>query len=245
MALPTTRDEFKMYILRRLGAPVLEINVDDDQLDDRVEDALKYYYDYHFDGTEKQYYKHLITEDDKTNKYITLPDNIIGAVRIFPPSSMASSGMFSIQYQIALNDLYTLTSQSMVPFYMTMQHLQLLEQMFVGEKPIRYNRHRNQLHVDMNWEIVNEGSYIVVEAYQIVDPEVYPDVWSDRWLLRYATAMVKQQWGQNLSKFVGMQLPGGIQFNAERILSDAQAELALLESEMINSYSLPVHDMFG
>jgi hypothetical protein len=245
MALPTTRDEFKIYVLRRLGAPVIEINVDDDQLDDRIDDALKYYYDYHFDGTEKIYYKHQVTSQDKANKYITLPENIIGAIRIFSPSTMSSSGMFSVQYQIALNDLYTLTSQSLVPFYMTMQHLQLLEQLLVGEKPIRYNRHRNQLHVDMNWDIIDEGKWILVEAYQIVDPETYPDVWSDRWLLRYATAMVARQWGQNLSKFVGMQLPGGIQFNGERILSDAQSELAMLESEMINSYSLPIHDMMG
>lgn len=245
MALPTTRDEFKDYCLRRLGAPVLKINVADEQVDDRVDEALTYYWDYHFDGTEKIYYKHLITAKDKTNKYITLPENIIGAVRIFNPSNMISGGMFSLQYQIALNDLYSLTSQTMLPYYMAVQHVQFLEQILNGEKPIRYNRHRNILHVDMNWDNLDNGKYLVVEAYQVVDPEVYQDVWKDRWLLRYACALIKQQWGQNLSKFIGMQLPGGMQFNGERILSDAQSEIALLENEMISSYSLPVTDMMG
>lgn len=245
MALPTTRDEFKKYILRRLGAPVIEINIDDDQIEDRIDDALQMYWDYHFDGTEKLYYKHQITEQDVQNKYIELPENIIGAVRIFNPSNAISSGMFSIQYQIALNDLYTLTSQSMLPYYMAMQSVQFLEQMLVGEKPIRYNRNRNILHIDMNWQGVVVGNWLLVEAYEVVDPEEYPDVWKDRWLLRYATALVQRQWGQHLSKFVGMQLPGGVQFNGERILSDAQAEIALLEQEMINDYSLPPQDMIG
>jgi len=244
--IPTNREEFKEYCLRRLGKPVININVDPDQIDDRLDYSLKYYYDYHFDGSELTYYKHQLTQQDIDNKYITLPENIMGVVSIFDiGSSLTAGGIFNIQYQIALNDLYTLTSQSILPYYMAMQNVRLLQEILVGKQPIRYNRHRNILHIDMNWDKVTAGQFLVVEAYQVVDPEVYQDVWSDRWLQRYATAQIKQQWGQNLTKFVGVQLPGGVQFNGERILEEANQEIRDLEAEMINSYSLPVSDMMG
>ena len=246
MAVPTTRDGFKDYCLRKLGSPVIEINVDDEQVDDRVDEALRYYYDYHFDGSEKLYYKHQITETDKTNKYIELPENIMGVVTIFPVGQgMNTNNMFNIRYQIALNDLYTLTSQSMVPFYMAMQHMRTLEELLVGQQPLRYNRHRNILHIDMDWDRTSVGEYLVVEAYEIVDPEVYNDVWNDRWLQRYATALIGQQWGSNLTKFTGMTLPGNVQFNGDTILQRYSEEIKTLEDEMINTYSLPVSDMVG
>ncbi len=246
MAIPTTKDQFKEYCLRRLGKPVIEINVDDDQVDDRIDDALRYYWDYHFDGTDKVYYKHLITEEDRQNKYITVPDNIIGAINIFPIAdpSIRSDDMFNIRYQIALNDLYTLTAVSMVPYYMVMEHLSLIAEMLVGKQLIRYNRHKNRLYVDTDWgSIINQ--YLLVEAYEIVDPTTYADVWKDQWLMRYATALIKRQWGSNLTKFTGMQLPGGLTFNGEKIYNDAVAEITDLEDKMISSYSLPVLDMIG
>ena len=247
MAIPTSRDEFKEYCLRKLGKPVLEINVDDDQIDDRVDESLKYYYDYHFDGSEKIYYKHLITEQDKVNKYITLPENIIGAVKIFPIGDpvVGHQDLFNIRYQIALNDLYTLTSVSLIPFYMTMQHLALIQQIIVGQKPIRYNRHTNRLYVDMDWNVHTGATYLLVEAYMVVDPEVFTDAWGDRWLQEYCTAKIKYQWGTNLTKFTGLELPGGVKFNGEKILDDAKQEIDKLEQEMISSYSLPVSDMIG
>jgi hypothetical protein len=246
MATPTTKDQFKEYCLRALGKPVIEINVDDDQVDDRIDDALKYYWDYHFDGSEKTYYKYQITDADKANKYITMPENIIGAINLFPiGQGLNTNNLFNIRYQIALNDLYTLTSVSMVPYYMALTHIQFLEQMLVGQQPIRYNRNVNRLHIDMDWQIINTGDFIVVEAYQIVDPATYVDVWKDRWLIRYATCLIKQQWGANLTKFVGMTLPGGIKFNGEKIYNDATSERAELEKEMVYSYSLPVTDMIG
>lgn len=246
MSVPTTRDEFKEYILRRLGKPVIEINVDDDQVDDRIDEALKYYYDYHFDGTEKIYYKHQITQTDKDNKYITLPNNIIGAVTIFPiGQALNTNNLFNIRYQIALNDLYTLTSVSMVPYYMALTHVQFLEQFLVGQQPLRYNRHVNKIYIDMDWNIISTGDHILVEAYQVVNPETYNDVWSDRWLMRYCYALVKMQWGNNLKKFEGMQMPGGLKFNGQKIFDEALAERDELEKEMIYSYSLPVTDMIG
>lgn len=242
----SSREEFKEYCLRKLGKPVLEINVDDDQVEDRIDEALKYYWDYHFDGTEKVYYKHQFTAQDIANKYITMPQNIIGAINIFDIGDyIATNNIFNIRYQIALNDLYTLTYQSMVPYYMAFQHIQLLEQLLVGKQPIRYNRNTNKLYIDVNWEKVIEGQYLVVEAYQIVDPAEYNDVWNDRWLQRYATQLIKKQWGTNLIKFTGMQLPGGVQFNGEKIYNDAHEDLEKMEEEMILKYSLPVADLIG
>lgn len=246
MAIPTTRAAFKENCLRRLGKPVVEINVDDDQTEDRIDEALRYYWDYHFDGSEKVYYKYQITPTDRANKYITMPDNIIGAVNIFPiGQALNTNNLFNIRYQIALNDLYTLTSVSMVPYYMALTHVQFLEQFLVGQQPLRYNRHMNRLYIDMDWNIINDGDYIIVEAYQVVDPETYTDAWGDRWLLRYAACLIKQQWGTNLKKFQGMQLPGGLTFNGQQIYDEATQEREELEHEMINSYSLPVTDMIG
>lgn len=246
MSIPTSRATFKEYCLRTLGKPVIEINVDDDQIDDRIDEALKYYWDYHFDGSEKIYYKYQVTQQTKTDRYITMPENVIGVINLFPVGqALNTNNLFNIRYQIALNDLYTLTSVSMVPYYMALQHVQFLEQMLVGQQPIRYNRHMNRLYVDMDWNILNVDDYIIAEAYQIVDPDVYTDAWSDRWLLRYATCLIKQQWGNNLKKFQGLQLPGGVQFNGQTIYDEAIAERKELENEMITSYSLPVTDFIG
>jgi hypothetical protein len=246
MALPTTREGFKQYCLRSLGAPVIEINVDEDQVDDRVDEALSYYADYHFDGNHKIYFKYQVTAQTKIDRYVPMPENVIGVINLFPiGQALNTNNLFNIRYQIALNDLYTLTSVSMVPYYMAMTHVQFLEQMLVGQQPIRYNRHMNRLYVDMDWNIINEGDYIIAEAYEVVDPAQFQDVWKDRWLLRYATCLIKQQWGSNLKKFSGMQLPGGIMFNGQQIYDEATLERRELEQEMITSYSLPVTDLIG
>jgi len=247
MATPTTKAEFKEYCLRKLGKPVIEINVDDDQVDDRIDEAIRYWYDYHFDGSDRVYYKHQVTETDVANKYITLPENIIGAVRIFQigDPSIRADDMFNIRYQIALNDLYTLTNVSLVPYYMVMEHLALITELLVGQQPIRYARHKDRLYVDMDWNTIPIGSYLLVDAYEVVNPETWTDAWNDRWLQNYATALIKRQWGSNLTKFTGMQLPGGVQFNGEKIYDDATEEIRRMEDEMISSYSLPVLDMIG
>ena len=246
MALPNSRATFKDNCLRRLGAPVIEINASDEQIDDRIDEALSYYADYHFDGTEKQYYKHQITNQNKTDGYITLPDNIIGVVNLFPiGEGLNTNNLFNIRYQIALNDLYTLTNVSLVPYYMAMQHISTLEEILVGQQPIRYNRHRNRLHIDVDWNKVNVDEYVIVEAYQVVDPDTFTEVWKDRWLLQYCTALIKRQWGTNLKKFTGMMMPGGIQFNGQQIYDEAIEEIRLLEQDMITSYSLPISDLVG
>lgn len=326
MAIPASRSEFKEYCLRALGKPVIEINVDDDQVEDRIDQAIKYYWDYHFDGTEKIYYKHQVVGNERDGavksvnvisggtlysnsdtlsitsarggtgatftiktyangtiqtvtptvygaRYsntdtvtvttstgsganlaiitgdgsITLPENIIGVVRLFSIAdpSIRSDDLFNIRYQIALNDLYTLTSISMIPYYMTMTNLGIIAEMLVGQQPIRYNRHRDKVYLDMDWGSVAAGEYLLIEAYQIVDPDEYTDMWGDRWLATYATQLIKRQWGNNLKKFNNMQLPGGVTFNGQQIYNEAQEDIEKLEREMINSYSLPVSDMIG
>jgi hypothetical protein len=246
MAEPTTRSEFQESCLRRLGKPVVEINVDDDQVSDRIDESLRYFWDYHFDGASQTHYKHQVSQADKDNKYITVPENIIGAVKIFDlGSALGTNNLFNIRYQIALNDLYTLTSVQMTPYVMAMQHIQFLEHILVGRQPMRYNRHINRIYLDMNWDRLTVGEYLIVEAYQIVDPDVYGDVWKDRWLARYASCLIKQQWGTNLKKFEGMRMPGGLAFNGQQIYNEATEEREKLEQEMIYTYSLPVTDMIG
>lgn len=246
MAQPTTREEFKEWCLRKLGKPVIEINVDQDQASDRIDEALSYYWDYHFDGAEKIFFKHQITQDDIDNGWITIPENIIGVVNLFDiGDSLSTNNMFNIRYQFALNEIYDLSNYSMVNYYQAMQYIQFLEEMLVGKQPIRYNRHVNKLHIDMDWKKVNVGHYVIAECYKAVDPTVYADVWKDRWLQNYATAKIKYQWGSNLTKFEGMQLPGGVTFNGTKIMDDALQEIQTLEQDMITSYSLPVHDLIG
>lgn len=247
MAIPNSRETFKEHCLRRLGKGVIDINVSDEQVDDRIDQAIIYYQDYHFDGVQKTFLKHVVTADDKTNGYISISDNnIIGIVDIFDIGDATSTNnLFNIRYQIALNDLYDLSRYDLVPFYMNFQNIRFIEEILIGKQPLRFNRHTNQLHIDMDWEKLNVGDYLVAHVYSKYDPDTYTDMWGDRWLAEYCTALIQVQWGQNLTKFVGMQLPGGVQFNGEAILSQGLEAKNKLQEEMISSYSLPVHDMTG
>lgn len=246
MALPSTRETFKQYCLRQLGKPVIDINVSDDQCEDRIDDALQYYRDYHFDGTEKVFLKKTLTADDITNMYLDLDASIIGVVNMFDiGDSVNTNNIFNLKYQISLNDIFDASDVTMLGFYQAFAHIALLEELLVGQQPLRFNRHKNRVHVDMNWDKVIAGEILIFEAYQVVDPAANADVWADRWLIRYTTELFKKQWGSNLSKFEGMQLPGGVTFNGVKIYDDAITELNKLEEEMITSYSLPVHDLTG
>lgn len=244
--LPNNRQSFKEYVMRSLGWPVIEINVTDEQIEDRVDEALQFYRDYHPDASERVYYKHQITQTDIDNGYIELPENIFGAVRVFNLNSRMTSvnNLFGIQYQLALNELYTFSSYSMVPYYMGMMHLELIDQILVGEKPIRYTRHRNRLWIDTDWNLLGENKFLLVEAWEVIDPEIYTDIWSDRWLYRYCEQLIKKNWGNNLKKFGNMQLPSGIVFNGQQIFDEANAEIAKLEDEMYNTHSLPAQSIF-
>jgi hypothetical protein len=245
MATVTTREQLKDYCLRRLGAPVIEINIDDEQIEDRIDDAFQFYRDYHYDAVEMVYLKHQITTQDIANLYVPIPDSVVGVSRILPFSDR-SDGMniFSIRYQILINDLYSLMSTNLIYYYQVKQELELINQVLVGTKPVRFNRHMNRLYIDMDWAgDVNVGDYIIVECYRILDPDTYRDVYNDRFLKQYTTALFKRQWGENLKKFSGVQLPGGVTLNADKIYEDALDEINKIEAEMQSRFELPV-DMF-
>ena len=246
MGVPSSREQLKDWCLRQLGWPVIEINVDDDQVDDRIDEALQYFQDFHFDGVEKWYLKHQITQENKDNGWIPITENIIGVTRIFPiSSSNATVNMFDLRYQLRLHELYDFTSTSYINYTLTMQHLRTLEMLFSGEIPIRFNRHTDRLYIDVNWEQMNVGEYFIIEGYIIVDPTVYTDVYNDRMLKRLATQYIKRQWGANLSKFAGMQLPGGISLNGPQIFAEADQEAKLIEQEIRNTYEAPPAFIMG
>lgn len=244
---PANREELKDFCLRQLGYPVIQINVDDEQVNDAIELAFEYWNEFHFDGTERTYVKHQITSQDKSNGYIQLSDQIIGAVRIFPVGGTnASMGMFDLRYQLRLNDLWDLSSTSYVNYSLTMQHLATLDLIFTGQSPIRFNKINNRLYVDHDWaNDVDVGEFVIVEAMIITDPVAFTKVWNDRMLKKLATAYVKRQWGQNMSKFDKMQLPGGVTMRGSEIRDEAVKEIMEAEQEIRNTYEQPPTFLVG
>jgi hypothetical protein len=248
MATITNRAAFKSYCLKRLGFPVIDINVDDDQVEDRIDDAILFWQDYHFDGLQKTYYIHRLTQEDVDNKYLSLSGvrdtsnnatEVVGVTRIFPVTdSQSSINMFDLRYQLRLNELYDFTSASYINFTLTQQHLRSLELMFTGEVPIRYQRHMEKLFIDWAWgqSQAPVGTTVIAECYTTLNPDYYGRVYNDRWLKEYATELIRKQWGSNLKKFGGMQLPGGVTLNGDKIYDDAEKEIRRLEEDMEKNY---------
>jgi hypothetical protein len=246
MASVTNRQQLTDYCLRRLGHPVIEINVDDDQIEDRIDDAFQFYREFHYDAIEKVYLKHQVTANDISNTYVTLSDAVVGVERVLPFSNKTTSGMniFDIRYQILINDLYSIMSTDLIYYQQVKGQLQLIQDVLVGTKPIRFNRHMNRLYIDADWTAdFAVGDFLIVEGWRILDPNTYSDVYNDMWLKRYATALIKRQWGENIKKFAGMQLPGGVMLNGKEIYEEAVAEIERIEEEIRNTWELPP-DMF-
>ena len=241
MAEPASREQLKQYALRALGKPVIEINADDNQLEDRIDEALQYWSQFHYDGIRRSYLKYQYTQADKDRVtvnssesvtknsvttaweegqgYIIVPESVISVVNIFPFSSKGSLNLFDVRYQLRLNDLYDFSSTSVVNYDMVMRQLDFLDHILVGEKPLRYNQHDNRLYIDMDWKNdLRVGEYLVIECYRKMDPNVYTDVFNDIYLKRYVTALFKKQWGQNLSKFNGMAMIGVSHLTANRYI---------------------------
>ena len=242
MAKPTSRQTLIDYALRNLGAPVIEINVDEDQLDDRLDEALQFYQEYHSDAVIRNYRKHLITESDKTNGYVTLPDSMLFVNRVFSlKSTSTASNMFSIDYQLHLNDLYNLRHPgAMIDFEMTKQYMALIDRNINGmQQRTNFSRHQNRLYVEGDDLATEVGKYLIVEGYEIVDPDTYTDVYNDKFLKKYLTALIKRQWGLNLIKFEGMQLPGGVTLNGRQIYDDAVQDIEKIEEQMQLEHEMP------
>jgi len=266
MAIPTTKATFKSYCLRNLGFGVIDINVSDDQADDRIDEALQYFAQYHYDGVERMYLKHLITSAEVTrarandtatatdkidstvtadwlegNNWIPVPDTIVSVIQVYPFNEGSTSNMFDVRYQLRLNDLYDFSSQSILHYDMTMKHLDFLEHILVGETPIRFNQHQNRLYIDMDWanDVTADEDYIIIECFRKLDPTTYTDIFDDIYLKRYATALLKRQWGANLSKFNGVTMLGGVTMNGETLYSQAQEEILRLEEQIQLAFELP------
>jgi len=243
MAQPTSRQTLKDYALRRLGSPVIDINVDDSQLEDRLDDALQFFSDYHYDGAEKLFLTHAVTQDDIDNGYLDMSavdDSVISVSNVFTFSTR-SSNMFDMQYQMALNDWYGWHSGGTMTNYMLVrQNMALVQQMLDPAKSFRFTRTTMRLYLDMKWDDeMDVGDFLAVEVWAIIDPELFPKVYKDRLLKKYVTAIFKRQWGSNLSKFENIQLPGGVSFNGQQIFDQANEEVEKLEEEMQVKFEEP------
>jgi len=268
MAVPSTKATFKEYCLRALGKPVIDINVDDDQVDDRIDEAVQYFAQYHVDGVERMYLKYKVTADDITrmttnasesvtsnsitttyeraDNFIVVPSSVISVVNVFSLSDRANLNLFDVRYQLRLNDLYDFSSTSIVHYEMTMRHLDFLDHILVGEKPMRFNQLSNRLFVDMDWGIdITAGEYLIFEVFRKLDPDTFTDIYDDIYLKRYATALIKKQWGQNLSKFSGTAMLGGVTLNGPELFSTALTEQQKLEEEIRSNYEEPPHMQQG
>jgi hypothetical protein len=280
MAKPNSRQELINYCLRRLGAPVLEINVDDDQVDDLVDDALQYFYERHFDGVERMYLKYKLTQADidrghskgttgvgivtttgsanisgigvtnfnfyETSNFIQVPDSVIGIEKVFKfDTSDISGGMFSIKYQLFLNDLYYFNSVELLQFAMVKTYLEDIDFLLKTDKQIRFNKRQNRMYLDIDWGAQKKDTFFVIDCYRILDPNDFTKVYNDSFLKRYLTALIKRQWGQNLIKFRGVKLPGGIELNGREIYDDAEREIESIRDRMAMDYELPPYDFIG
>ena len=281
MAKPTSKTELIDYCYRQLGAPVLEINVDDDQADDLFDDAIQYFNERHYNGVEKMYLKHAFTQEDidrgkangtsgvgivttsvdstsvsglgtitsnwyENSNFIPVPDSIIGVEKVFKfDSSTISNGMFSIKYQLFLNDLYQFNTIDLLQYSMVKTYLEDIDFLLTTDKQIRFNQRQDRLYLDIDWKSQEVGEYIVLECWRALDPTSYSQVYNDPWLKKYLTALMKKQWGQNLIKFKGVKLPGGIEFNGREIYDDGQREIDALLEKMTSEYEVPPLDMIG
>ena len=277
MSKPNSRATLKDYCLRKLGYPVLEINVDDDQIDDLTDDAIQYFQERHFDGIERVFLKHKLTAADiatakttqttsssttginngitssgnsdsflETNNYLKLPDHVIGVEKVFKmDQNTISSGLFNIKYQIFLNDLYYYGALDLMNYAMTKTYLEDLSRLITPDTQIRFNKKQHNLYMDIDWNQISADTFLILDCYRLVDPGTATDVYNDFWLKRYLTALIKKQWGQNLIKFQGVMLPGGIQLNGRQIYDDAVKEIEEIEYSLKTEYELPPLDLIG
>lgn len=246
MATPNSRQSLKEYALRRLGKPTIEINVSDDQLEDRIDDAFALFSDYHYDAISRTYLAHQVTPQDQINQYFEIDESIISVVKMFSLSTQTMN-MFDIRYQVRLNDFYNFNNVSMIHYTMTRNHLALLDFLFNTMPTIEFNRHMHQIALTgLDWyNDIQVGQYIVLECWAIVNPDLFTDIFNDRWLKDYVTALFKRQWGENLKKYGGIQLPGGVILNGQTLFDEAFDELKVLREQVETEYQLPIEFFMG
>lgn len=247
MAKPTTRATLQEYCLRALGSPVIEINVDDDQIEDRTDDALQFYQEFHSDAVIRTYLKHELTAADITNNYITVSDNVTAVLQMLQGGQSSGSSLFDMGYHMRLNDVFMTRGMAtqIQSYEQSLQHLSLIESRLNSVEQLRFSRHMNRLHMDEGFGDLGAGAFIIIEAYSIIDPATYADVYNDLYLKKYLTALIKRQWGANMMKFEGFQLPGGITMNGRQMFDDAIEELKELEEECRLTWMTPDNFLMG
>lgn len=233
------------YALRRLGHPVLEVNIDEDQMEDRVDDALQLFSKYHFDGVQRAYFKHQITQEEFDRQWIEAPEPIASVVQLLPIND-GNGSIFDVRYQMALSDLYYFGSLDLVGYDITRSYMSLLQQLLNPQKAIRFSRVENRIYIDTNWQkTLKVGTWVVIEAYRVLDPQDLPEIYNDVLLKNYVTSLFKRQWGQNLSKFGSIQLPGGVTLDGVRMIQEADAEIEKIENQIRDEGQLPIDFMMG
>jgi hypothetical protein len=281
MAQPSSRQELIDYCKRKLGAPVLEINVADEQIEDLVDDTIQFFQERHFDGVYPTFYKYKITQDDiergragysggsvgiastsatanivgtattftyfENSNYLQMPPNVIGVNKIFmfDGANTITSSMFSVKYQLFLNDIYYWGSTELLSYAMVKTYLEDLDFLLNTQKQIRFNKRQDRLYLDVDWSSLRDSQYVIIDCYSTLDPNDYSKVWNDSFIKPYLTSLIKKQWGQNMMKFTGVKLPGGVELNGRQMYDDAQKEIDVLMEKMSNTYELPPYDMIG
>ena len=251
----TTRTLLQDYCLRRLGHPVIEINVDDEQISDRIDDALEFFAEYHFDGVEKVFLKHEVTADDITNEWIPMTDPespvggpVISVRRVLPVANFNAfqTGFFNEEFQLRLNDLNTFTGSSLINWSMSLSNFSMVDYLFTVNPTVLFNRRQNKLFIETDWaQKFDAGDWLIIEAYRVLDPTTNTEVYNDLFLKKYCTALIKRQWGENLKKFEGVQLPGGVTLNGKTIYDEATDEINKIEEEMNLKWELPPDGFLG
>ena len=282
MAQPNSRTELINYAKRQLGAPVLEINVADEQVEDILDDAIQYFHERHFDGVLRTYLKYQVTQNDidrgkgpgeagvtgittttatatidgasmdfdwyENSNYLQVPPAVIGVEKIFhfDGSNTVTNNMFSVKYQLFLNDVaFNLGYNGLLSYAMTRTYLEDINFLLTTQKQVRFNQRMDRLYLDIDWSSLTTGDWIILDCYRTLDPNDYTRVYNDSFLKRYFTALLKRQWGQNLIKFQGVKLPGGIELDGRAIYEDAMKDLEIIRDMMSNTYELPPLDMIG
>jgi hypothetical protein len=247
MAKPTTRSTLQDHCLRALGAPVIEINVDEDQIEDRTDDALQFYQEFHSDAVVRDYLKHQLTATDITNSYITVSDNVMSVMKMLSGGQSSGDSLFDMGYHMRLNDVFMLqgAAAQIQTYEQRLQNLSLIEHTLNSKEHTRFSRHMNRVHMDEGFGDLAAGDYIVLEVMTILGPDTYTDVYNDHYLKKYLTALIKRQWGANMMKFDGFQLPGGITMNGRQMFEDAIEEIRELEEECKLSWALPDNFLMG
>lgn len=240
-----SRQELTEYCLRALGAPVININVDETQLDDRISEALELYQEYHFDATYEQWVTHVVIQEDVDQNYLTLPEEYVTVFEVLPVSKQYTRNMFDYRYQVRVNELSSWKPFDQVDYFMRMTNYNSVLDMLEAQPSVEFVRKANRLYMTSEVSRMEVGQVVAIKVQTLLDPEEVTKIYNDRWLKRYTTALFKLQWGINTKKFSGVTLLGGVEINGQQMYDEARQEMERLEEELKTTYQEPIGFLFG